>query len=319
MRLIERLALFAGTLSFALASHAAAPEVGGQVPGWFRLQLGKFEVTALNDGIFELPMDKLLRDTTPQAVEQALQHDFLGLPVTTSVNGFLVNTGAKLVLIDTGTGAPGPAVGRLVANLEASGYRPEQVDEILITHMHGDHIGGLTHDGQRVFPNAVVRMAKAEADYWLSESAMAKAPPDKRDGFKTAMAILKPYVEAGRLKPFDGDTEVEPGIRAVVTAGHTPGHAIYRIASEGKTLVLWGDLIHSASVQFAHPEVAIGFDSDSPTAIVQRKKAFAEAAQTGELDGAAHLSFPGLGHLRVKGSGYEWVPLNWPGNAPAKP
>ncbi|MBV8605318.1 MAG: MBL fold metallo-hydrolase [Pelomonas sp.] len=318
MRLSHRFALLAVSLSCALACHAAAPEAGGQAPGWFRLQLGKFEVTALNDGTFELPMDKLLK-TDPKNVAQALHRDFLGLPVTTSVNGFLVNTGTKLVLIDTGTGAPGPAVGRLVANLEASGYKPEQVDEVLITHMHGDHIGGLTHDGQRVFPNAVVRIAKADTDYWLSEAAMAKAPEDARGGFKTAMAVLKPYIDAGALKPFDASAELEPGIHALITAGHTPGHAIYRITSEGKTLVLWGDLIHSASVQFPDPDVTIAFDSDPATARIQRRKAFAEAAQSGELDGAAHLSFPGLGHLRADGKGYDWVPLVHPGNAPAKP
>src|SRR5262249_498571 len=144
-------------------TQANAPLVGGQAPGWFRMKVGDFEVTALSDGTVDLPVDKLLANTTPDKVTKALTAAFLHSPVEGSVNAFLINTGSKLVLIDTGAGnLLAPTLGKLLANLKASGYKPEQVDEIYITHMHVDHMGGLTAADKPVFPNAVVRAAKAE-------------------------------------------------------------------------------------------------------------------------------------------------------------
>lgn len=122
---------------------------------------------------------------------------------------------------------------------------------------------------------------------------------------------MQPYVESGRFQPFDGDTELAPGIRAVAARGHTPGHAVYVVESEGRKLVLWGDLMHVAAVQFPDPSVTIQFDVDSKAAAVQRRKAFAAAARQGLWVGASHLSFPGLGHLRPDGKGYDWIPANY--------
>jgi glyoxylase-like metal-dependent hydrolase (beta-lactamase superfamily II) len=178
--------------------------------------------------------------------------------------------------------------------------------------MHGDHIGGVASKGARVFPNAVLRLDKRDADYWLSEANMAAAPEQMKDFFKGAMLSVKPYADAGKFKTFEGSTELVPGVRAISAYGHTPGHTIYTIESKGDKLVLWGDLMHVAAVQFEDPGVTIQFDSDSDAARKQRQQAYEDAARNGWMVGAAHLSFPGLGHLRSdNGKGYVFVPVNY--------
>jgi glyoxylase-like metal-dependent hydrolase (beta-lactamase superfamily II) len=316
MRLIDRLSGVAValtvTLLFAASAEAGAPQLKAQAPGYYRLMLGEFEVTALSDGTFPMDAGKILSNVTPKELDAGLAKSFLKNPVETSVNGFLINTGSKLVLVDTGAGVLfGPTLGKLLANLKASGYRPEQVDEIYITHMHGDHVGGLSADGKPVFTNAVVRSSQQEADYWLNKAHMDAAPKDSKDGYQAAMSMLNPYVSAGKFKPFNGDTELVPGIRAVASPGHTVGHTIYVVESKGQKLVLWGDLMHVAAVQFPNPAVTIHFDTDSVMAAAQRKKVFADAAEYGNWVGGAHLSFPGIGHLRTAGSGYSYVPVNY--------
>ncbi|UDF36376.1 UNVERIFIED_ORG: MBL fold metallo-hydrolase [Shinella sp. XGS7] len=296
-----------------LGAQAAAPQVKAQAPGFYRMMLGDFEITALNDGTVDLPVDKLLKERQPGQVLRALRHAYLGVPLETSVNGYLINTGAKLVLVDTGAaGLFGPTLGRLQANLRAAGYQPEQVDEVYITHLHPDHVGGLLGaDGKPAFPNAVVRFDKRDADFWLSPEQMDKAPADAKGFFQGAMASLKPYQEAGRVQPFDGATELLPGLRAQPAYGHTPGHTVYAVESQGRKLVIWGDLMHVAAVQFSDPTVTIAFDTDSKAAMPQRRKAYAAAAEQGFYVAVAHVSFPGIGQLRPDGKGYRWLPANY--------
>ena len=302
-------ACLAATLVLA---HAEAPPAKGQAPGWYRMSLGSFEVTALSDGTVVLPVDKLLTNIQPQTISSLLARSYLKAPVETSVNGYLINTGTKLVLIDTGAaGLFGPTLGKLVANLKASGYQPQQVDEIYVTHMHPDHVGGLVADGKAVFPNAVVRADTREGDFWLSSANMDKAPADAKGFFQGAMASLNPYVATGKLKPFDGETELVPGIRAMPARGHTPGHTIYVVESQGNKLVVWGDLMHVAAVQFAMPTATITFDTDSKAAMPQRQKNYADAAKKGYFVAIAHVSFPGIGKLRADGKGYQWLPANY--------
>jgi glyoxylase-like metal-dependent hydrolase (beta-lactamase superfamily II) len=306
---------FGGALLTAFLSisgaHAAAP-MAKTSAGYYRMMLGDFEVTALSDGTVALPVDKLLTNTTPEQVGKALAKVYLKAPLETSVNGYLVNTGEKLVLIDTGAaGLFGPTLGKLAGSLKAAGYTPEQVDEVYITHMHADHVGGLMAGDKLAFPNATVRADKHDADFWLSQANMDKAPEEAKGFFKGAMASLNPYVAAGKFKPFDGNTDLVAGIKAVSSYGHTPGHAIYAIESKGEKLVLWGDLMHVAAVQFAAPATTIKFDTDSKAAAAQRKKAYAEAAKQGYLVAAAHLSFPGIGRLRAEGKGYTFIPVNY--------
>jgi glyoxylase-like metal-dependent hydrolase (beta-lactamase superfamily II) len=311
-RIRTALTAVAASLFFIASVQAAAPQVKTQAPGYYRMMLGDFEVTALLDGTVGLPVDKLLTNTTPAKVSKALGRSFLKAPVETSVNGYLVNTGSKLVLIDTGAaGLFGPTLGKLAANLKASGYQPEQVDEIYITHMHPDHVGGLMAGDKLAFPNATVRADKRDADFWLSQANLDKADKDGKGFFQGAMASLNPYVAAGKFKAFDGNTDLVPGVKAVATHGHTPGHSVYVVESKGEKLVLWGDLMHVAAVQFANPSVTIKFDTDSKAAAVQRKKAYAEAAKQAYWVAGAHLAFPGIGHVRTEGKGYEWVPANY--------
>jgi len=294
------------------AAHAGPPPVKGQAPGWYRMALGQFEITALSDGTVKLPVDQLLSNTTPVAVNRMLARQYLKAPVETSVNGYLVNTGTKLVLIDTGAATLfGPTLGKLVANLRASGYTPEQVDEVYLTHFHPDHVGGLMNGDKMAFPNAVVRADMREADFWLSKANLDAAPEANKGFFQGAMASMNAYVAAGKFKPFDGDTELLPGIRAIATRGHTPGHANYVIESDGNRMVMWGDLMHVAAVQFLQPDVTIGFDTDPKAAAPQRRKAYADAAAKGYFVAVAHVSFPGIGRLRADGKGYQWIPANY--------
>ena len=177
--------------------------------------------------------------------------------------------------------------------------------------MHADHVGGLISGDKLAFPNAIVRADQHDADYWLSQANLDAAPKESKGFFQGAMASLNPYVKAGKFKSFTGATELVPGIKAVASYGHTVGHTTYVVESKGQKLVLWGDLMHVASVQFTEPSVVIGFDSDIKLAAIERKKAFSEAAKQGYWVAGAHLSFPGIGHLRAKDEGYVWIPVNY--------
>jgi glyoxylase-like metal-dependent hydrolase (beta-lactamase superfamily II) len=304
--------LGAATVALPAASAlAAAPMVKKQAPGYYRVMVGDVVVTALSDGTSQLPVSELLNEPAAHT-DQVLAGYGQTSPLETSVNAYLVNTGKKLILIDTGAGPLlGKTTGALQASLKAAGYRPEQVDEIYLTHLHVDHVGGLMAGTRRAFPNAVVRSDRRDADYWLSKDEMARAPEGAQSYFRGAMLSLEPYVKAGRYQPFDGAGELSPGFRSYPNYGHTPGHTVYGIESKGQKMLFWGDLLHVAAVQFAEPAVTIKFDTDTAAAEASRQKAFAEAARAGYLVAGAHLSFPGIGRLRSNGDGYAWVPVNY--------
>ena len=302
--------LIGGTLALN-AVDAAAPQIRTQAPGNYRTMLGDFEVTVLNDGTLSLPAS-VMTNTTEAKAEKALARNFQKSPFDASVNAFLINTGAKLVLIDTGCGSLlGPTAGNLLTNLKAAGYRPEQIDEVYLTHMHPDHAGGLMAEGKLAFPNAVLRANQRDVDFWLNEANLGKSPAAMKDFFKDAMASVNPYIAAGKFKPFEEDTQLAPGIEVIAAPGHTPGHSIYSIESRGQKMVLWGDLVHVAALQFREPSVTVQFDVDSQSAATQRRRAYADAAKAGYLVGTAHLSFPGIGHVRAEGKAYAWVPVTY--------
>lgn len=301
-----------GLSTVAAPAQAAGAQVRTSAPGYHRMMLGDFEITALSDGTVDLHTEQLLTGAAPARLRRMLGRAYLKDPVETSVNAFLINTGSRLVLVDAGAASLfGPTLGRLMANLKASGYQPEQVDEVYLTHMHPDHVGGLMDGDKLAFPNAVVRADQREAAHWLNDEALQRAPEEAKGFFKGAMASLNPYVAAGRFRPFDGDADLAPGIRAVAARGHTPGHSLYVVESRGERLVLLGDLIHVAAVQFPDPNIAIRFDVDPKTAVPQRRKAFAEAARRGHYVAGSHLSFPGIGRLRADGKGYDWIAANY--------
>lgn len=298
-------------------AHAAAPKVGAQAPGYYRITVGDIEVTALSDGTIDFPMDTLLVGNPSSEIRAAYKRAFQELPAETSMNQFLINTGSKIVLVDTGAGAFfGPTLGNTVASLRAAGYGPEQVDEVVITHMHADHTGGLVQNEQRTFTNAVVRIARADLDFWMNPANEAKAPEGVRASFNVAQKALAPYIEAGKLEPFDGQTVIAPGISAVPAAGHTAGHTYYAVESKGEKLLIWGDVVHSAAVQFKDPSVRIAWDSDEHAAKNAREKVLADAARGGYLIAGAHLPFPGLGHVTraVGDKGYIFVPVTYSAN-----
>ena len=307
-----RIATVATVLGFtASQAFAAAPMAGISAPGYYRFMLGHFEVTALSDGTVDLTVDQLLHEPAGKTVA-ALHAAFEKAPLQVSDNAYLVNTGKRLVLVDTGAGDLfGPTLGKLIGNLKASGYQPGQVDDIFLTHMHPDHVGGLVENHVIQFPNAVVHADRLEAAYWLSRKNLDSAPDATKAFFQGAMASLDPYVRAGRFRPFDGRVELVPGVSSYPSFGHTAGHTSYMIESEGKTLLLMGDLIHVPAVQFAHPNVTIAFDADPGEAAASRIKVFNQAAKEGTLVAGAHLPFPGLGHLRATGTAYQWVPVDY--------
>jgi len=296
-------------------AHATAPMEHSQVPGYYRTMIGDFEVTALLDGTGSIDSNLLLGD--PALIQSLLARSFLNDPrsVSASVQGYLVNTGSKLILIDTGSGGHwgGPTLGKLVGNLKASGYRPEQVDLVLLTHLHGDHVGGIYENGKRVFPNATVMMKKADADFWLSKEIMAKAPEDAKIFFTIAQDAAAPYIAAGKWKPYEGMGEIVPGIAPYVIPGHTPGHTGYMISSKGQSLLVWGDAAHAMAVQLPHPEIGIVFDTDGPTAIKTREELLTKLAADKTMIAAAHMPFPGLGRVRKSdiSGGYDWIPATF--------
>ncbi|MBN3759655.1 MBL fold metallo-hydrolase [Burkholderia sp. Ac-20365] len=294
-------------------AHAAAPKAGTQAPGFYRITVGEVEVTALSDGTHPFPIDTVVQGVSQAEIAHELDREFLQPPVQGSINAFLINTGAKLVLIDTGAGVLyGDCCGKLIVNLRASGYKPEDVDEVLLTHLHKDHVGGVVSNGAMTFPNAIVRTSQAEADYWLDPANKAKAPAFLRSFFDAARASVAPYLAANRFKPFSGnDVALEPGIRALVEPGHTPGHSIYVVESASQRLLVWGDIVHVAAIQLQNPAASVEYDSDARAAQRARRELLDLAAGRRDLVAAAHIAFPGLGHIRKDGATYQWVPVNY--------
>lgn len=308
----------------ALFAQAAAPKAATQGPAFYRIALGKFEITALSDGTHPFPVHSVLTElstdgkiipadqASPGEVDARLAENKLSVPVAGSINAFLVNTGTKLILIDSGAGSLyGECCGHLLENLKAAGYRPEQVDDIYLTHLHADHVGGIAPNGKIAFPNAVIHVSKVDADYWLSEKNEKEAPSLLKSMFDGDRASLKPYSDAGKLKPFDYGSSLSPGITPLAAPGHTPGHSFYSVESEGEKLLVWGDVVHVAPVQFPDPHITVAYDSDAKDAERAREAVFSDAAQKGYWIAAAHISFPGLGHIGSKNGHFYWIPANY--------
>lgn len=306
-----------GALAVALAAPSAIaavpvapPAVLLQTPGVYRFMVGNVRVTALSDGTVPIDLHVLLHGTTAAQTDTVLRRSFLVNPVEASINAFLLETGTRRVLVDTGAGdlfGPGNG-GKLVESLKAAGTDPAQIDDILITHVHTDHSGGLVRNGQMIFSKAIVHAGKADVDFFLDPANGSKTGYDARY-FVEAAKTLKLYVDAGRVRPFTGRAAIIPGITAEVRAGHTPGSVFYTLESRGERVVFIGDIVHVGAVQFANPAVTITFDLDPAKAALVRKQAFAEFTRALTLIAAPHLPFPGVGHLRAHTPGYEFVPV----------
>src|ERR1700687_3550003 len=312
---------FAAALLAALASFvagpnvalAAAPQHHDQVPGFYRLKVSDLEVTALFDGpgVFD---SHWLNGTkaTMDGVVKALHEDPHMLDAVDT--GYLVNTGKQLILVDAGSGTwyGGGKLGHLAGNLRSAGYTPEEVDIVVVTHLHSDHIGGLTtQDGKRVFPNAEVYVAKPENDFWLSPEMAAKAPKDAQQFFQSAQAVAVPYIKAGKWHTFSDSQHIVDGMQIVPLHGHAPGHTGYEFSSQGKKILFWGDIIHVQRVQLQHPEVTVVLDGDPTAAAATRNQLLPKLAREDIVIAGPHMLFPSLGRLRKEGSGYSWTPVQF--------
>lgn len=303
------------TAGVALSAQAAPPDqLREQVPGWFRMMVDQHEVTALYDGYIDLQTE-LLKGMDQEALREHLDGLFIDTEqgVQTAVNAFLVHTGEHLVLVDAGSAACfGPTLGQVPDNLRASGYAPEEVDTLLMTHLHPDHVCGLVDgEGEPVYPNAELRASRDDADFWLSEAQAEAVPEDDRAFFDMARNAVAPYREAGRFSTFEPGEELLPGLQARDTRGHTPGHASFLFEGGDDELLVWGDVVHSYGVQFDDPSVAIEFDSDPEQAIATREAVFEGAAEDAHWVAGAHLPFPGIGHVIRDGEGYRWLPVEF--------
>lgn len=298
-------------------ARGEGPQVHRQAPGYYRMLLGQFEVTALLDGHLEIDT-ALLRNISESEIQSLLTRAFLNDPhkVPIASNAYLVNTGSQVILVDAGSGqAVTPQVGQLIENLRASGYTPEQVDVVLLTHLHADHFGGLLDaEGQPAFPKATVYLSQVEYDTWTSAAMAEEVPPEFRDYVVQIQKLVQRAADAyqGHWKTFAGSELPVSGVTARPDPGHTPGHTAYEITSEGQSLLILGDTIHCAAVQFPRPDAAVMFDSDTAQAVTSRMDLFRRVAGGKTLLAGMHLAFPGLGRLRSEGpNSFAWVPLDF--------
>ena len=231
----------------------------------------------------------------------------------TAVIAFLVEDHDRQILIDAGSGhSLGSDTGYVASNLAAAGIDPGDIDHVLLTHLHPDHAGGLiSAHGEALFPIATIHAAQAETDHWLDPDRAAAVTGVQQLVHDTAARALAPYRDTGRLVTFRDCGEVLPGVRRVNLAGHTPGHTGYLLGEGEATVLFWGDTVHSHTVQLRRPSVTMAADSDEPAAIGARRRALNLVSANRWWVGAAHLPFPGLGHVRRDARRYAWVPVSY--------
>lgn len=270
--------------------------------------VGLADITAFCDGVLSAPVANLYRRGSDQPMPEA----FADAPTQLSVNAFLVKLDSRLVLIDTGSGQLfGPEHGKLPSYLSQLGHSVDDIDDIILTHIHADHSGGLISDGAPVFKTAKLHIGKTEADFWLSPRAadVPNASDRLKGQISRAHACIDPYQQQGRVQIFADDGEILPGFSASLRAGHTPGHLTIRFESNGQVIAFVGDIVHGGVVQFADPSVTIDFDYDQKNAAISRIAAFKQAAEEGYLIAAAHIPFPGVGYVRGEGDHYRFEAL----------
>lgn len=299
-------------LSYVSSAFAQDTAKAFVQPGSYHMKLGDIEIIAFSDGSVPQDLEKLLTNTQPGEVKELTEQNFQTPVVEASVNAYLLKINGKLILVDAGTSELyGPSLGYLPANMIRAGYRPEQIDAVLVTHIHTDHTGGLMAGDKMVFPNADIYVSRTEADFWLSDERYAQAPARLKPYYDQARLKMLPYLKAGKVKTYEYGKELFPGILPVASPGHTPGHSFYQVTSKGEKIMFWGDIMHSAAVQFVDPAVTIVYDVDPTAAARSRKKAYEDAANGRYWVAADHISFPGIGHISKTAKGYRWFPINY--------
>jgi glyoxylase-like metal-dependent hydrolase (beta-lactamase superfamily II) len=281
-----------------------------QIPGVYHRKIGDIVVTAISDGYLDGNLE-VMRNVDLDKAHQILRDAFRPAR-RTSVNTFLIHSGDRLAIIDTGSGNYlQPSAGFVQRNLAAAGVDPKSIDTVLLTHMHPDHSAGLTDmsDGQRLFPNAELVMHENELAHWFDDGAMAKVDERSRKlYFLAGREQVAPYKDRTRL--FSGG-EVFSGVTAVPSLGHTPGHTAYLIASGNDQLMIWGDTVHVPEVQTAFPEAGMAFDTDLAAAAASRKRMFDRVSADGVLIAGMHLHFPAFSRLARRGDAYAIHPEAW--------
>lgn len=298
-------------------AQARAPFLGAAEPNFRRFRLGAFEITVVSDGgaMVDGPWPIVGEDRPKGEVEQLMRDNLL--PETRFRPGFsatVINTGAELVLIDTGNGSEGfiprPAGGQLIDNLKAAGIAPEAIDLVAPTHCHVDHIGGVMEAGRPQFPNARYAVGALEYAFWDKDERM-KAPEGSNERKSAIMFsnVMKPLAPRTTfIKPGDA---VAPGITAVEAYGHTPGHLAYHVESEGRRLLVWGDCAHHEVASLAHPEWSAFFDQEKDKGVATRKRIYDMAATERLPVLGYHTSFPSLGMIERAGTGFRWLPVTY--------
>lgn len=264
-------------------------------------EVGDFLVSTLSEGQQRGKGDVLI-GATPEMLRQHLPDG----TYPTAVNAFLIRSADQTVLVDAGFGR------KLFGNLQSLGVSVGQISAILLTHMHGDHIGGLLHNGKVAFPNARLYLAQAEHDYWTSDKAMQAVPENRRGGFRQARKVIEAYSDSLRLfTPAEAASaeapSLLPGFWGLAAYGHTPGHAAYLLKSADAQLLIWGDLTHAMSIQLPCPEVAVTYDVDPKAAVESRRRLLEYAAKSKIPVGGMHVAYPSIGHVKANGKGgYEF-------------
>ena len=297
----------------AVPAEAAAPAAGVQGPGVHRQKIGAIEVTALYDGTwFRKIDDKFVRNAGPAEVNKALADSFLppGI-VPTSFTALLVNTGSKLVLIDTGTGGQlGPTTGHMPAALAAAGVQAGAIDTIAISHFHPDHINGIKDkDGNKVFANAEIHVPAPEWAFWMDDGKMNAAPEAMRPLFLNARRIFRDI--AGEVKRFEPGADMAPGVASIAAYGHTPGHCAFSINSGNQSLLVLSDTTNHPWLFARNPRWQGVFDMDGAMAVEHRRRMLDRAAADRMLVHGYHFPFPATGYIVKTATGYEVVPVMW--------
>ncbi|MCP3402283.1 MBL fold metallo-hydrolase [Bradyrhizobium sp. CCGB20] len=297
-------------------SYQATSKPEELVPSRYALKVGEIDVLVVSDGVLPLPTTMLAHNATP-ADRATWLHDMF-LPQDAfdwALNAVMVRSGGRTILIDAGLGSDPdlhlPRAGQLIKRLEAAGIDLSSVTDLVLTHMHMDHIGGLLVDGvkERLRPDLQIHVAAAEVKFWEApDFSRVAMPPGFPDALRAAAKrFAKEY--GGHLRQFDEEHEVAPGVIVRRTGGHTPGHSVVRVASGGEALTFAGDAVFA--VGFEQPEWHNGFEHDPEEAARVRIRLLRQLAETGEMLVATHLPFPSIGRVAADGDAFRWVPAFW--------
>lgn len=273
--------------------------------GIHQFKVGDVKLTMLSDGYFPCPSDVFptVDDDRFQAALSAAGRP-AGLYEST-VNAFVIEVGGAVHLVDAGGAGMGDTLGKLPAQLEAAGYSADQIQSLIITHLHPDHIGGATLDGKPAFANAEMVVTATDHGFWTNADIRNGAPDEAKPFFDMAAEAVAAYGE--RIKLINAGDDVLPGITSVDLAGHTPGHIGLMISSGGEELLMWSDIVHMEYLQFEDPSVTIAFDIDPEAAVAMRRKVMDQVSTDGLRVAGMHLQHPGLGMVEKAGNGYRFV------------